>query len=82
MVYSTNSNRKYIIIGYCVPDIKNGTANINVLCDGINGCHWENPKYINKNTDSQFKLFDTRKEAQKYIKNCKLDCCTTYGISI
>lgn len=54
---------KYIVIGYCDPDLKSGTAKIRILSK-FNA-------YLFNCKKKDYMLFDTREEADKVAKLCK-----------
>lgn len=71
---------KYIIVGYSNPDLKTSKADIKVLCTLFNRSYWT--ESTNKDLKEYWKLFNTRSEADKFIKEARLECCISYGVKI
>lgn len=74
---------KYIILGYTNPNLNTGKADLNALCNEGDNLYWTNSKNVlnKENTMNYPKLFNSRSEADAFIKECDLECCISYGIN-
>lgn len=73
---------KYIIIGFTNPSLETSKADIKVLIkNDIIGLYWIESNY-HLDMKSCWLKFDTREEADKYIKDTGLENCISYGIEV
>lgn len=71
---------RYIIVAYGNPSLKTSKADIKVLCTIFNRNCWVESN--NEDLKEHWKLFNTRSEADKFIKKARLEHCISYGVKL
>ena len=72
---------RYILIGYSNPNLKTSKADIKVYARNYYiGYFWCNTCEIDCNTE--YVMFDTRFEAEKFIKKTGFENVISYGIDV
>lgn len=72
----------YVVCSYCNPNFSTSTADIKVCVQTKNGLTWIKTYELNSGLDFDYIVFALRSEADRFIKELRLENAFSYGIRL